>query len=230
MKSESTMRVVSEEMVSGPVKVDETVSGSPIGSFLSSHLTGRPAQTATDRLNGSSIGKKARSRFRRPAIACRRNRRSTRGKIAPGGVVVGTLVGINDSGQPLVRNPLDPARRILLARTAVPLDVDHVDRDVVISFELGDLRKPIVLGVLHRAHSEDQNELPAAPPTIRKPIVQATMDGEQLVFTAEHEIILQCGKASLTLTRAGKVLIRGTYLLSRSSGVNRIKGGSIQLN
>ena len=30
--------------------------------------------------------------------------------------------------------------------------------------------------------------------------------------------------------RAGKVLIRGAYLLSRSSGVNRIKGGSVQIN
>ena len=50
------------------------------------------------------------------------------------------------------------------------------------------------------------------------------------MLTAEHEIVLRCGKASLTLTRAGKVLIRGTYLLSRSSGVNRIKGGSVQIN
>ena len=41
---------------------------------------------------------------------------------------------------------------------------------------------------------------------------------------------LRCGKASITLTRAGKVLIRGAYLLSRSSGVNRIKGGSVQIN
>jgi hypothetical protein len=41
---------------------------------------------------------------------------------------------------------------------------------------------------------------------------------------------LQCGKASITLTRAGKVLINGAYVSSRSSGVNRLKGGSIQLN
>jgi hypothetical protein len=34
----------------------------------------------------------------------------------------------------------------------------------------------------------------------------------------------------LTLTHAGKVLIRGAYVLSRSSGVNRIKGGSVQIN
>ena len=51
-----------------------------------------------------------------------------------------------------------------------------------------------------------------------------------LTFTANKQIVLKCGKASITLTRAGKVLIRGAYLSSRSSGVNRIKGGSIQLN
>ena len=50
------------------------------------------------------------------------------------------------------------------------------------------------------------------------------------MLTAEREIELRCGKSSLVLTRAGKVLIRGAYLLSRSSGVNRIKGGSVQIN
>ena len=51
-----------------------------------------------------------------------------------------------------------------------------------------------------------------------------------MVLKAQQEIVLECGKASITLTRAGKVLIRGAYLLSRSSGVNRIKGGSVQIN
>ncbi len=37
----------------------------------------------------------------------------------------------------------------------------------------------------------------------------ATADGERLVLTAEKEIVLECGKASITLTRAGKILIRG---------------------
>jgi hypothetical protein len=56
------------------------------------------------------------------------------------------------------------------------------------------------------------------------------VDGKRFVFTAEDEIVLRCGRASITLTRAGKVLIRGAYLLNRSSGVNRIKGGSVQIN
>ena len=42
--------------------------------------------------------------------------------------------------------------------------------------------------------------------------------------------MLRCGQASLTLTRAGKILLSGTYVLSHSSGVNRVKGGSVQIN
>jgi hypothetical protein len=32
------------------------------------------------------------------------------------------------------------------------------------------------------------------------------------------------------LTSAGKVMIQGAYLSNRSSGVLRIKGGSVQIN
>ena len=60
--------------------------------------------------------------------------------------------------------------------------------------------------------------------------LEVLVDGETLNVHAERQIELRCGKSSITLTRAGKVLIRGAYLLSRSSGVNRIKGGSVQIN
>jgi uncharacterized protein (DUF2345 family) len=59
---------------------------------------------------------------------------------------------------------------------------------------------------------------------------EATVDGERVVLTAQQEIVLRCGDASITLTKAGKIIIRGQYILSRSSGVNRVQGGSIQLN
>lgn len=59
---------------------------------------------------------------------------------------------------------------------------------------------------------------------------EVTIDGKRMTFNAEEQIELRCGKASITLTRAGKILIRGAYLLNRSSGVNRIKGGSVQIN
>jgi len=50
------------------------------------------------------------------------------------------------------------------------------------------------------------------------------------VLKAKQEIVLECGRASITLTSAGKVLIRGAYLSSRSSGVHRIKGASVEIN
>ena len=53
---------------------------------------------------------------------------------------------------------------------------------------------------------------------------------KQLVITADDEITLRCGESSITLTAAGKIILRGKYIVSRSSGVQRIKGGSVQIN
>lgn len=136
-------------------------------------------------------------------------------KPAPG-IAVGKLTGFSDSGQPLVDVG---GRRPQAARAAVDLRAKDAGSEVVLVFEREDARKPIILGVLRA---------PAAHPPERAS--QATLDGETVLLTAEKEIVLRCGKASLTLTRAGKVLVRGEYVLSRSAGVNRIKGGSVQIN
>ena len=56
------------------------------------------------------------------------------------------------------------------------------------------------------------------------------MNGETLKLTAERDIVLQCGQASITLRRDGKIEVKGTNVLSASRGPNRIKGASIALN
>jgi hypothetical protein len=86
---------------------------------------------------------------------------------------------------------------------------------VALMFELGDLGRPCVLGRMADGAAPD---------------VAITRDGDRLVLRAEQEIVLQCGDASITLTRAGKVLIRGAYVLSASTGVHRILGGSVEIN
>ena len=85
-------------------------------------------------------------------------------------------------------------------------------------FERGDADKPIIIGLL-RPSAADRTVVP-----------DITLDGERLVLSADRELVLRCGDATIILTRAGKVLIRGSYLLTRSSGVNRIKGGAVQIN
>lgn len=54
--------------------------------------------------------------------------------------------------------------------------------------------------------------------------------GRHIAITAGESFTITCGKASITLTKAGKVVIRGADVLSRSSGINRVKGGSVQIN
>ena len=52
----------------------------------------------------------------------------------------------------------------------------------------------------------------------------------RLIFEAKEEIVLKCGESSLTLTKSGKVLIRGKYVLNHSTGINQIIGGAVEVN
>ncbi|WP_133511277.1 DUF6484 domain-containing protein [Candidatus Thiosymbion oneisti] len=136
------------------------------------------------------------------------------------GVVIGLLLGFHEDGAPLVAFPGNPQETALQARATTRLQSTDVGREVALLFEGGDPRLPLVIGMVQ--HPERQAD-PQAPFT-------ADLDGERILLRAQKEIVLECGKASITLTKAGKILIRGAYLSSRSSGVNRIKGGSAQIN
>lgn len=149
------------------------------------------------------------------------------GKAGPiDGVVVGRIVGFGQNGDPLVEAVVlgDGARGGVPARAMTALGPEDAGREVALLFEGGRRDRPVVMGRMHVA-AEGAGVARRADAT-----ATATADGERLVLTAEKEIVLQCGKASITLTRAGKILIRGAYLLTRSSGVNRIQGGSVQIN
>lgn len=139
------------------------------------------------------------------------------------GVIIGTLLAMTDNGQtPLVRFPGQPGTAAMPARTVVDLHGPHMGQGVVLMFEGGDVQRPIVMGVVRGATGWP---LEGKPTT-----VDVDADGQRMVVSASEQLVLRCGKASITLTKAGKVLIDGTYLLSKSSGVNRVKGGSVQLN
>jgi len=115
-----------------------------------------------------------------------------------------------------------PGTIAVRARSVVDLHGAHIGRQVVLMFENADPARPIVIGVLRGAQGWP---LPNAPAQ-----VEVDADGERMLVSAKDELVLRCGKASITLTRAGKVLIQGSYVSSRSTGVNRVKGGSVQLN
>lgn len=139
------------------------------------------------------------------------------------GVRVGTLVGLtDDSCTPLVIYPGQVGSAAVTARATLDLHGAHVGRRVVLMFEDGDPRRPIIMGCLAQQEG--------AAMEARAGQVEVDTDGERLLVAAKDQLVLRCGKATITLTKVGKVLIQGTYVSSRSSGVNRIKGGSVQLN
>ena len=78
--------------------------------------------------------------------------------------------------------------------------------------------------------------LPAAlspPPTSADSgvqVIEADIDGRRVRIVAKDEIVLECGQASVTLRRNGRIIIRGTYVETHSEGTNRIKGGQVRIN
>jgi hypothetical protein len=138
------------------------------------------------------------------------------------GVVVGELMALTEGAfQALVRVDAQAGACTMQARSGIDLHGAHIGRPVVLMFEGGDPSLPIVVGVLQGADWPDAD---------RPGQVEVDTDGRRMVVSAKEQLVLRCGKASITLTKAGKVLIEGSYLLSRSTGVNRVKGGSVQLN
>ncbi len=170
------------------------------------------------------------------------------------GARMGWLVGADSAGLPLVDfegNAAGP----LAARKTVPLQPELLrsaaasPQRVVLMFENGDPRLPLVVGV-EQAHSATpmldamltepdsaptaEPEPAEATPTEAAPAeaapVEAHVDGKRVTIEGADEVVLKCGQASITLRRNGKLIIKGTYVETHSSGVNRIKGGSVQVN
>jgi hypothetical protein len=133
-------------------------------------------------------------------------------------IQVGVLIALAEDGAPMVQIAREPGAEVMRARTVVDLHASHLRCAVVIAFEDADAGRPIILGVLRNEGRQCG------------PAVDLMVDGSRMMISARDQLVLRCGKASLTLTKSGKVLIEGTYIQSKSSGVNKIKGGSVQLN
>jgi hypothetical protein len=137
-------------------------------------------------------------------------------------IEIGWLADLDPAGAPLVDFPKNTSGAPVAARSVTALRKSQLGKEVVLMFESGIRSKPVVLGLIHGPSMKgtDSEEVPR----------EVDLDGERVTLSAEKEIVLRCGKATITLTRAGKIIIRGAYVLNRSSGVNRIKGASVQIN
>ena len=151
----------------------------------------------------SSLKDKKSSKTDRDAVAA----------TAPAEVVIGRIVGVGDDGAPVVDFAGNPAGEPVRAMATARYAGVSPGASVALMFVEGDRARPLAIGVIAPQVSGSAAALE-----------------ERLTFTAAREIVLQCGRASLVLTRAGKVLVRGAYVSLRSSGMQRITGASVQIN
>ena len=175
--------------------------------------------------------------------------------LAAGEVVLGDLVGITAEGQAKVSFSVGgEVFDSRIAKTTQPLKPSYIGRQAVLMFLDQDLCQPIITGFIHGSlesfltvaddvgaqdvstqdvstqdSNEDQDVFPSEPEAPLTVKVDADQE-KKLFLEGKDEVVLKCGEASITLTRQGKVILRGKYILSRSSGVNRILGGSVQVN
>jgi len=103
-------------------------------------------------------------------------------------------------------------------------------REVLLLFPEGDEDRPIIVGLMQdplfdlvSIEVENVEENAEVPKEFR-------IDGRKVLIDAEEEVSIRCGKGSIILRKDGKIIIKGTDVLSRSAGTNRIKGASVNIN
>lgn len=129
--------------------------------------------------------------------------------------------GFDPTGRALVSVHAGSPAPVIAARTTVALGHDAIGAEVLMVWEPDPAAPPIIVGII-------QPLCAGAAPAPERLSIRA--DAREYLISAEREIVLQCGDASITLTRAGKVIIKGNYVVSRSAGCNKIKGAAVEIN
>jgi hypothetical protein len=147
------------------------------------------------------------------------------------GCCVGRIVRTDEAGRPMVDFPQNPTGGPVAARTIIdrPAGIDDgAPISVVLLFENDDLSLPVIVGIARETF--DAHASPRETTLAVAAVDEVIADRKVINFEAMQEIVLRCGKSSITMRADGTVVIKGTRLLSRSSGPNKIKGASVHIN
>ena len=141
------------------------------------------------------------------------------------GLSIGRVTGFTEEGQPCVL--LTGASQPLVVLCTASLSREEVEAARVAGWPaliLHDeaLEAPILLDFVLRS--------PRSESTLQKTTDDAALTGRRIEMCADEALVLRCGDASITLERDGRVVTRGNDVLSRSRGVNRLRGAAVKIN
>ncbi|HUG39998.1 MAG TPA: hypothetical protein VMM12_05920 [Longimicrobiales bacterium] len=126
----------------------------------------------------------------------------------------GTVTIVTDEGGSVTCDVLVPAGGGLL-------DLNEGDR--VLTWNPAPAQEPgIILGVIgpRTAGGANGHRLSAG----------TDADPEELLISAKRSLTLKVGDGSITIREDGKILIKGTHLVSHAKTMNRVRGGSVAIN
>lgn len=137
-------------------------------------------------------------------------------------------------GHPLVDYPGN-SHGPLAARVVATLDPATLARaiaehqEVLVLFAEGDPTRPMLMGLL---------QIPSPSPileaileeTLARESQQVEVDGRSVLIEGRDEVVLRCGKSSLTLRRDGLVILRGVNIRTEADELQRIRGGTVRIN
>lgn len=132
------------------------------------------------------------------------------------GVVIGEVRGIDGEGRIWLDLPPPWESAELAVCCLCRMDQLAAGAPVAVMFQEENPLMAVVVG-------------PIVAELRRSPVGSQSLP-QSIELAAEQQITLRCGKASIQMLRDGSLRIRGSELLSRASGTNRIRGGNIQIN
>jgi len=131
-------------------------------------------------------------------------------EVAASGACIGRVIRVDANGQVFV-DFRDNQQGPIGARVATAGELIAAGQPVLLLFEEGNPSLPVVAGVVREnLHQQEPKS--------------------SLRLEAANEITIVCGKSSITLRKDGRILLRGTELVSRASGSNKIRGATVQIN
>lgn len=145
-------------------------------------------------------------------------------------VILGSLAGFRDDGQPLVHWSTSLSHAAVPARSQVVLQKTDQNRECTLAFIDGDPAQPVILGLLQPLQP---NAASAAPDTKSSNIAQPinpTDSEKSFDIQSDTAITLQAGRTKLELHADGRILLQGRHIRSQAYGPNQIKGASVKLN
>ncbi len=124
------------------------------------------------------------------------------------------------------RGPLRARTSAALEATALASAARERHEGILV-FDGGAPARPVLVALL-------RSESPLLDAVLAGPLPQARrvarVDGQRVEIEGHEEVVLRCGRASLTLRRDGKVVLRGVNVVTQAEQVQKIRGGKVQIN